>query len=548
MKRLLNILIIIAISLSLLACDKKEVSDTIILFTNDVHCTDDDGLTYALIGEYKEDQAAIYGKDNVTLVDTGDAIQGGMLGAFSKGKYIVDLMNITGYDLAVPGNHEFDYGVDNFMKLVEEYAEYGYLCANFTDINGDDLLDAYRIIEYGDRKIAYLGILTPDTLTSVNPKYFKDDNGKYLYSFYNDAVGTKFYERIQTIIDMIEKEDVDYIIALAHLGQDETHKSKYSSNELLAHTSGIDILIDGHSHENYNTMMKDKNGNDVLVAQTGTKGKTIGKIHIDKEDEINIEMIDTASIQKGDKYDEIYDHLEDLHEKLDDVTGEVIGTSEYDLVISDVLGERIIRSKETNLGDLCADAYRMVLDTDLAIVNGGGIRTDILAGDITYGDLINVHPFANLLCTAQVSGQMIIDCLEMGAKDLPNDDFGGFMQVSGIKYTIDTTITSNVKVDENGNFLKVDGPYRVSNVMVLDQSTDRYTSLDPEATYTLAATNYTIKSYGDGMTMFKGAKIVMDEVMLDSEVLINYIVEYLDGTIPQTYADTYGSGRINIID
>ncbi len=538
-----KILFIILLALSLFGCDKNEtldIKDTVILFANDLHCTDDDGLSYAKIAQYKADQEAYYGEDNVTLVDAGDAIQGGLLGSLSKGKYIVDIMNEVGYDIAVPGNHEFDYGVDNFMKLAEETSDFTYLASNFTDINGDDLLDSYKIVEYGDRKIAYIGIITPHTLTSVDPKHFKDDEGNYLYSFYGEESDI-FYERIQAKIDEV-KDEVDYIIAVAHLGMDD--EDEYSSNALLANTSGIDILIDGHTHEVYDTTLKDKDGQDIKVLQTGTKGEYIGKILIDSQGDITTELIPMDTIIADDRYREVEAFLVNINEEVSDLTNTIIGHSGFDLVVN--YPERIIRSKETNLGDFIADAYREVLDADIAIVNGGGIREDILRGDITYGDIISVHPFNNLLCTAEVTGQMIIDCLEVGVKDLPDDQNGGFMQISGIRYTVDTSIPSSVTLDEKGNFISVDGEYRIREVLVLDKDTGDYIPIDPEGIYLLAATNYTVKNGGDGMTMFKDAKIILDEIMVDNEVIINYIQSFEDGEIPESYSDPLGERRIII--
>jgi 2',3'-cyclic-nucleotide 2'-phosphodiesterase (5'-nucleotidase family) len=202
---------------------------------------------------------------------------------------------------------------------------------------------------------------------------------------------------------------------------------------------------------------------------------------------------------------------------------------------------RLVRNAETNLGDLCADAYRYVTGADIALVNGGGVRVDIRSGDITNNDIISVHPFGNAVCVVEADGQTILDALEMGARVTP-EECGGFLQVSGLTYEINTEIESSVQVDENGMFVSVDGEYRVQNVMVGDEP------LDLNKTYTVASHNYMLKSAGDGMCMFQDCNIVLDEIMLDNEALRTYILEGLGGVVGEQYADPYGEGRIVAIE
>ena len=543
--RITKVLLIIITIIALSGCEDKKtlnIKDTVILFTNDLHCTDDNGLTYAKIAQYKDDMETLYGDDNVTLVDTGDAFWGNMLGYLSKGSYIVDIMNEVGYDIAVPGENEFTYGVDNFMKSAEDLSNFPYIAANFTDINGDDLLDSYRIIEYGDRKIAYLGIITPHALTANDPDNFKDADGNYLYTFYGEDDSTVFYERIQAKIDEI-REDVDYIVALAHLGMDD--EDEYSSDSLLANTDGIDILIDGHTHDSYNTTLKDKDGHDVIVMQAGTKGEYIGKIMIDSDGNIDTELILTDTVIADDRYREVEEYLTGINDKVDQEIMTVIGNSEYDLIANSY--DQIAGLQETNLGDLIADAYRYALDSDVAIVSSSQIRDDICDVYITYRDILNVLPSYDRLCLIETTGQTIIDALEFGAKDLP-DNSDIFLQVSGIRYTIDTSFDSNVITDQDGNFNGVNGEYRITDVYVYDKESDAYLPLDPEKTYQLAADSFTIKDGGNGMTMFMDQKIVYDAAMNTSEALITYIKDTLNGEIPDTYGSIEGSDRIEIID
>lgn len=216
-----------------------------------------------------------------------------------------------------------------------------------------------------------------------------------------------------------------------------------------------------------------------------------------------------------------------------------MGSTAYKLTIKDeATGERRIRNGETNLGDLAADAYRVQLGADIGLCNGGGVRTDIESGTITYEDTLAVFPFGNMGCVAEVTGQQIKDALEMGAKNYPEES-GGFMHVSGLTYTIDSSVKSSIKVDDKGNFVSVDGPYRVTDILVGGQP------IDLNKTYTVASHNYMLKSGGDGMTMFNGCNIIKDEVMVDVDVLSTYI-QGLGGSVSSEYENPEGQGRIVI--
>ena len=218
----------------------------------------------------------------------------------------------------------------------------------------------------------------------------------------------------------------------------------------------------------------------------------------------------------------------------------VLGNTSVALTVNDpATGQRAVRSAETNLGDLCADAYRYQLEADIGFMNGGGVRDSIVEGTITYNDTLKVFPFGNMGCVIEATGQQIKDALEMASKDCPTEN-GGFMQVSGLTYTIDTSIPSSVKEDEKGNFQGVSGAYRVSDIKVGEEP------LDLNKTYTVASHNYMLKSGGDGMVMFNGCKVVKDDVMVDVDILSTYISEKLGGTVGAEYANPAGQGRITI--
>ena len=517
----------------------------IILHTNDVHCQIDqkknkDGIVtnigYAGVLAYKKEMENLHGINNVTLVDAGDAIQGGPIGTLSKGEYIVDIMNYIGYDIACPGNHEFDYGMENFLKLSTETSKANYICCNFRDLEGNPILSPYTLIKYGDLTIAYLGINTPESFTKSSPIYFQDENGNYIYDFAQGEKGQTLYKTVQKYVDEAIKEGANYVVAIGHLG-DEGASEYWSSKSLIKNTYGIDIFIDGHSHEVYSEILKNKKGKNVLLAQTGTKLQNLGKITINtKNKKITSEFISNYKAQDEDAVN----YIEGIKNKFSDILQEVVAKSSVTLTTLDpTTHKRAIRNSETNLGDFCADAYRAMVGADIAFANGGGIRADIEEGDITYEEIINVHPFGNEICMIETTGQDILDALEVGACEYPIEN-GGFLQVSDLSYTIDPSIPSSVVFNERGQFVKVDGKYRVTEVMVGNEP------LVLNKTYTLASHNYMIKNGGDGYTMFMDDKIIKDSVVIDNGALINYITENLNGVISDEYKNPKGSGRIII--
>ena len=517
----------------------------IILHTNDVHCQIDQkknkdeivtNIGYAGVLAYKKEMENLHGINNVTLVDAGDAIQGGPIGTLSKGEYIVDIMNYIGYDIACPGNHEFDYGMENFLKLSTETSKANYICCNFRDLEGNPILSPYTLIKYGDLTIAYLGINTPESFTKSSPIYFQDENGNYIYDFAQGEKGQTLYKTVQKYVDEAIKEGANYVVAIGHLG-DEGASEYWSSKSLIKNTYGIDIFIDGHSHEVYSEILKNKKGKNVLLAQTGTKLQNLGKITINtKNKKITSEFISNYKAQDEDAVN----YIEGIKNKFSDVLQEVIAKSSVTLTTLDpTTHKRAIRNNETNLGDFCADAYRAMVGADIAFANGGGIRADIEEGNITYEEIINVHPFGNEICMIETTGQDILDALEVGACEYPVEN-GGFLQVSGLSYTIDPSIPSNVVFNERGQFVKVDGKYRVTEVIVGNEP------LVLNKTYTLASHNYMIKNGGDGYTMFMDDKMIKDSVVIDNGALINYITENLNGVISDEYKNPKGSGRIII--
>ena len=504
--------------------------DIVILYTNDAHCGIEDGMGYQGLSAAK--RALLAAGNKVLLVDNGDAVQGDTIGTLSKGEYIIDIMNKLGYDVATPGNHEFDYGMDQFNKLVEK-ADFDYISCNFVDKDGNPVLKPYVIKEADGVKIAFVGISTPKTITTSTPTYFQDGNGNYIYGFMQDDTGEKLYAAVQSAVDAARKEGAKYVIAMAHLGI-EADCQPWTSSDVIVNTSGIDVLLDGHSHSTIaGDIVKNKEGKDVILTSTGTKLANIGCLTITADGKISSALINDDGV--GETISEIKSGYEEI-------VNTVVASTKVELTVNDpVSGERMVRRQETNLGDLCADAYRAMSGADIAVVNGGGIRVSIPAGDITYGQIIAVHPFGNEMCVVEATGQQILDALEMGARNAPGE-CGGFLQVSGMSYEIDLNVEPTVEVNADGMFTGVSGEYRIKNVKVGDEP------LDLAKTYTLASHNYMLKSAGDGMAMFQGCTLLQDSVMIDNQVLINYIVDVLGGVVGEDYADPYGQGRITVIE
>ena len=515
--------------------------DIAVIYTNDVHCGVDDGLGYAAVSRLKSALTA-EGK-TVLLADCGDHSQGDVVGALSKGEYIIEIMNQIGYDFAIPGNHEFDYGMAQFLSNAEK-ADYPYLSCNFADKDGKLLLQPYAIVPVNGVKLAFVGISTPESTTSSRPSNFQDENGNLVYSFFSDATGEKLYTRVQETVDAARAEGADYVVALAHLGI-ELDASPWMSTDVITHTTGIDVMLDGHSHSVIEgEQVKNAEGRQVLLTSTGTKLQSIGCLTLDTDGRFRSTLITEDNFQPYASADDngTAAFLTEVEARNADLVNKVVAHSDVELTTMDpATGFRMIRSNETNLGDLVADAYRILSGADVAIANGGGIRADIPAGDITYGQIIAVHPFGNEICVCETTGQELLDMLEVSVDHLPAES-GGFQQVSGISFTVDMAVDSTVVIDENDRFVTVEGARRVRDVMIDGEP------LDPEKTYTIASHNFTLKEGGSSMSMFMDNHFTIDCVMLDYQILIDYIADTLGGTVGEDYADVYGQGRINIIN
>ena len=515
-----------------------ESKDIVVLYTNDVHCAVDDNIGYAGLAAYRTEMLKT--TDYVSLVDAGDALQGGVLGTLSNGEYLVNIMNKVGYDVIVPGNHEFDYGMARFIEL-SKLQKTGYICCNFIDLKTNKpVFDSYKMITYGSVKVAYVGIDTPETFSKSSPAYFQDSSGNYIYGFCEGNSGQDLYKAVQTAVDSAKAAGANYVIAVGHSGID-VQSAPWRSTDIIANVSGLTAFIDGHSHSVIASQsVTDKVGKNVILTSTGTKLANIGKLIIKTDGTISSELVKDYTTKDST----VAAYVADIKAQNAALLKTVVAKTSVALTINNTDGTRAVRSKETNMGDLVADAYRIVGGADIGWVNGGGVRDKIAAGDITYEKIIAVNPFGNALCVCEATGQEIIDALEMSAYTCPSEN-GGFLQVSGIKYTIDTTYASTVVVDEKKMFVKVGGLRRVKDVQVLNKTTGVYEPIVLTKTYTLASHNFMLKSGGDGINMFMDNKYTLENVMLDNQVLIAYITDTLKGVVPATYGTA--QNRITLI-
>ena len=555
------------------ACWTGEKSEVTILYTNDVHTYIDKQapeLTYAAIAALKQSYQNAGKK--VLLVDAGDHVQGTAYGSMDEGASIIELMNAAGYDVATPGNHEFDYGMDRAKELMRD-ADFPYLSCNWVDLRTNlRVLPEIKVFVRGGVRIAFVGITTPETFTKSTPAYFMNKaQTKYIYDILGGEDGQKLYSAVQKAVDKA-KCLADVVIGLGHLGVDPS-SSPWTSEEVIAHTTGFDAFIDGHSHTVMeNKQVADASGRLVTLTQTGSYFANVGEMTIAPDGIISTRLVSTYDQEDPAVAAEQAAWVSSVDEML----GEKIAVADTKFYITDlVTGKRRIRSGETNLGDFVADGIYTYfneveqLHCDIAIMNGGGIRSDEDAGYWTFKTCKQVSPFGNVACLMSVTGKQIQDALEFAARFAGEDgkENGGFLQVAGATYEIHTDIPNTVQTDEKNVWIgSATGTPRVQNVKIYDKASGSYLPLDPGATYALAGMNYTLRNLGDGFAMFDGAELIKDYVSEDYLVMSTYAMTFggVDAEgLPHLssansvlaeypgylldYENPYGAGRISIL-
>ena len=599
---LLALMLVFSLAVPAAATQTQPSEDIAILYTNDVHTYIDGPLSYDVIAAVKSELRKQY--KYVLLVDAGDHVQGTAYGSMDKGETVIKLMNAAGYDLATLGNHEFDYGMEGCQQI-QQWAEFPYVSCNFYEeadgVRGENVLPSYQIFELGQEKLAIVGITTPESFTKSTPAYFQDENGNYIYGISGGEDGAALYADVQAAIDQAAADGATKVIALGHLGDDKASQP-WTSEETIANVSGLTAFIDGHSHSTVEGKeVADKDGNNVMLSQTGQYFDRIGLMVISAETgEVSTDFIAYEEIletvmgedgnpvkdEDGNEVTEVvgYKLVSDLYtgaewcsdasvasikdawmKKIDEQLGTVIGSTALTLDNYASDETRLVRSQETNTGDFAADALyylfdSMDMDVDVAIMNGGGVRNTAITGDISYQTCKSIHTFGNVACLQTITGQQLLDALEWGARTAgTGEECGGFLQVSGITYKIDTEWPDSTQKDDKGVWIGAPtGGYRVHDVKVYNKETGAWDDLDLTAKYNLAGYNYTLRDLGDGFSMFDGAVNVLDYVMEDYMVLANYVQGFEDGVVEATnsplaakypgftvdYSTVDGSGRI----
>ena len=534
MKKLLVLLLVAVLCApSFAALPDKDI---VILYTNDVHCGVEDFIGYAGVEFYKHEMQKL--TPYVTLVDAGDWAQGATMGMISQGRYIIEIMNAMNYDVAVPGNHEFDYGWGMFERLAANI-KCGFISCNLKDLRtGEPVFKPYKIFTYGDVKVAFVGACTPESFTKSTPSYFMDETGKYIYSFEEDETGEKLVAAIQKTVDAARAEGADYVIVVGHLGEYEDVREIWSVPFIAPRTRGIDAFIDGHSHEITPALhFKNADGKDVVVTQTGTKLRNIGKMTIKTDGTLTTELISDA----GGRDEAINELVANIKGRYEDTLRQKLSVTSFDLRAMNDDSKWLIRNAENGLCNLATDAMLYSSErtktgrADVALYNAGGLRSNIKAGTITFNDALSVMPFNNTVCIVEVSGQSLLDELEHGARLMPERN-GGLLHVAGMTYTIDSTIPTPVKVDDKNIWISIEGERRVKDAKINGEP------VDPEKLYKVVSISYVLMALGDGHR-FNGARLIEPDYATASDEFAGYINTF--DVLPERYAQ--GEGRITFI-
>lgn len=510
---------IVASSLVLSSCKTttnlttKQERSIVVLYENDVHCAIDGYAHLAALRDAVADTA------HVAVVSNGDFLQGASAGAISKGGYIMNIMNTVGYDAVTLGNHEFDYKTPRLLQLIDSLKA-PVTCINLYDTKTGERVCLPSVVKrYGNRSIGFVGVVTPTTIQTEKYAFF-DDNGTQIYELKPDEINNL----VQQAVDNLRRQNADYVIVLSHMGEAD-NEMHINSHTLIANTTGIDALLDGHTHSTIpQEWVTNRTGQQVLVSQTGTKFVNIGKLVISPEGKMSTTLIPVADITATNPHVEAT--TDSIKQLLSQITSRPICQSDVELRILDSQGRQMVRYAETNAGDLVADAYRIVTGADIALSNGGGIRTNLKAGILTYGDIISLLPFENFICTVEITGKQLTQLLTACTQYTPAEN-GDFPQVSGMKFNVHTATRT------------------ISDLRILNTTTNQYEPVNPDRTYSLATIDYCITG-GGFFGLLKDNRILRSNISAYSQILVDYITQHLDRHITTDYAQP--QGRITIME
>ena len=493
-----------------------------------------ENIGYDGLSLYKKELKEKY--KTVLTVDTGDAIQGGAIGILSKGMDIVNIMNKIHYDVTILGNHEFDYGIDQ-IKYISQKLNNSYICSNCCyRKNKTSMFPPYKIIKINSNSsIGFIGIDTPQTFSKTFLHSYIDKEGNPVYDFLTHHNGQELYDTLQKYINEVRAKGANYVILLSHLGNNGDSLKKYTTDNLVSNLEGVDLVLDGHTHLAYNILSKDKNGKLIPIIQGGSKFSNIGKITIKNNGKIISELISEIPepinkekaqyIKRGNKMrwvdTEMSKILKDIIYQYHDNLNRKIGYSNFDMFINNS------RGNECPLCNLIADSFRDIGNADCSIINAGNIRNNLMKGEITYNDILDILPFLDKIVIKEIKGIDLLDSLEFGVRNLPNRS-QRFPHVSGIVFDVNTKIESTVEIDDNEMFIGVKGQRRVSDVIINGEK------LSLEKKYKIAMPDF-VSNGGDGYSMFKKYKEDFNTFIEDNEAFVNYIQNKFNGTIPDFY-------------
>lgn len=521
---------------------ETDASDIVILYTGNIQGAVEDHIGFSGLAAYKKGMEAKTAY--VSLVDCGDALQGSMQGLVSEGADIVALMNQAGYDLAVFGDHDFDYGAQVLGERIAQ-ADAQYLACNAaytgSGSNAVEQVKPYEIVAYGDTKVAFVGVANPRTMTAITPEHFMEGD-KYVYDFALDEKGETLYTCVQGYVNECRSAGADYVVLLTHLGVSDAD-SPFSVQELVRTTEGVDVVLDGHGTEQISGMMvADSQGKQVLVSEAGSGLSGIGQLVLTESGMLTTSVI-TDYAQKDA---EMEAQMAAVKTQYEAALQETIGEATIPLMVEGTDGSSV-QNREMNLGDVTADAYRTVLGAEIGLVLADELGSGLEAGQITYEALQRCLPGESQICMVEASGQEILDCLELAYRavgaDAATGRTPGFLQVSGLQIEVDTQIPSLVQMGEDGTLSIGDGQRRVVSVACL-AADGSYQPLDPNGTYRVAASEGLLRDGAYGMTMFAYNRFVIRGGMSEKQVWISYLTEALQGKIDGRYQTA--QGRIQI--
>ena len=544
-------------------------SRVVVLHTNDTHTHIDDGRV--AFSEIAAEKARLEAAgENVILVDAGDYVQGTALGGFDSGRSAIDIMNAAGYQVATLGNHEFDYGIKtmfaNAARATFRTVSCNFLTRESAADPGRRVFPAYTVITSGAVRVAFVGVTTPSTLVSAKPSTFLDSTGSW--RAYDFISGQDLYAAVQQAVNEAARV-ADYTIVLGHLGISPDCIG-YRSTDVIAHTTNFVALIDGHSHSEYTgSRVRNAVGEEVILTQSGSYLGLLGCLTFEDGRCVSAGTIYT----RGEKDAKVARLEQNLADAVERQLGVKIAYAPVALCsYRPGSNERLARKEGCSAGDFSADAVlwyaneRAGLACDFAMMNGGNVRADVPQGDVTLKALRTIQPFGGAIGIVEANGRQILDALEFGAQAVGYGEFGGFLQVAGLSYTVDVAVKSSLRVGATGSWTAgpSNGRYRVKDVKVYNRQTGAFVPLDANATYRVVGNAFTLVEGGDGFAMFRSAKKIENGLATDYLVLAEYAKAFgcaADGmptltsansplaslaNYPINYENPRGAGRIVI--